>query len=173
MSEQDSYRYTIKEVRKLLGSLLIQINEPFEPIIAMALAMIPKDVTDYIVQKCFLISLWKTVDGIAIQTNDFKEKEYVIVISDDILEKCFGGGRQILPEHWNEVEGYSTILHEFAHCWLGHKSSPSLSEPERIRQENEAFGLAEEWFKDYNLYLRTKGQPTLWEQVRGKDDRQE
>ena len=173
MSKQDSYRYTIEEVNKLLDSLLIQSDESIKPIIARALTMIPRGVADYIIEKCFLLSLWKAVDGVVIQINQFKEKEYLIVISDDILEKCFGHGHEIMPEHWNEVEGYSTILHEFAHCWLGHKSSPSLSEPERIQQENAAFDLAEEWFKDYNLYLQANGQRTLWEQVRGKDEPQQ
>lgn len=172
MSKQDSYRYTIEEVNKLLGSLLIQSNESVKPVIARALTMVPKEIADYIIQKCFLLSLWKEADGSTIQISHFKEKEYLIVISDDILEKCFSQRRDIQLGLWNEVEGYSTILHEFAHCWLRHKSSPGLSESVVIQQEKETSGLAEEWFREYNLYLKTKGQPTIWEQVREKDEPQ-
>ncbi len=172
MSERDSYRYTIEEVNKLHESLLIQVNKSVKQIIARALTMVPKEITDYIIQKCFLLSLWKEADGSSIQISHFKGKKYLIIISDDILGKCFGRRHEVLQEDWNEVEGYSTILHEFAHCWLGHESSPSLSKSEGIYQENEASILAEEWLRDYNLYLQTKGQPTLWEQVRGKGELQ-
>lgn len=161
MREPDSYRYTVGDIKKLQRRLLIQVNESVKQIFIRVLTMIPKEVADYIIHKCFLLSLWKEVDGVSIQIDNFKEKEYLIAISDDMLEKCFGRGREIQPELWNEVEGYSTILHEFAHCWLGHKSTPSLSESERISQEKEAVDLAEEWFKEYNLYLKTNGQLTL------------
>ena len=173
MSKQDSYRYTIEDVNKLQGSLLNHSNESVKPIIDRALTMIPKETADYIIQKCFLLSTWKEVNGAAFQISYFKGKDYLIVISDDILENCFGRGRDILPEHWNEAEGYRTILHEFAHCWLSHKSSPGLAESERIHQEEDAFGVAEEWFSEYNIHLKTTGQPFILEQVREKYEHQE
>ena len=124
----------------MYGGELTRENGELLDVIAKLLTCVPTDVVDYLVKHCVVISSWQSYYGQYLPGELIRDKD-VILLSEYLLDG-------------EENQRDKTMLHEFAHCWLKHKS-PALEESmtgEDIwNQEEEADKLVYEWSRKKKL----------------------
>jgi hypothetical protein len=97
---------------------------------------VPAEIVDYLTAHCLVISTWQNCDGQYFPNRLLSNKD-VILLSEQLLDG-------------EEDQRNKTILHEFAHCWLRHKSpalKADMTGEEILKQEDEADALACTWGK--------------------------
>jgi len=105
--------YTLEEIDKMNGGVLIFGNENLKPIVVMLLTIIPKLIADCIIDNCIVTSTWNYGPGMTIPSQLIKRKN-VIVISKFALKS---------DDNYRDT----IILTEFAHCWLKHESKTLIN----------------------------------------------
>lgn len=104
--------------------------------ISWALSQVRKDIVDGIFENCVLLITEKSEKGTYYPKNTFIDKN-LICFSDSYIESA------------SDPEIEHTVLHEFAHYYLGHQI-PEEKE-EKAKQESEAEEQVKEWLEEFKI----------------------
>ena len=126
-------KYTSQQIYDKDGGVFTQDNPRLQHLVAKVLERIPSYVVDGLMEKCLIVC--PSVASGYIPNDEIGNKG-VIILNESILSSDI-----------NKVT--YTILHECAHCWLGH-NTPHWTRDESIareymRNEGEATDLVHQW----------------------------
>ncbi len=109
-------------------------------IILEALNILPEEVKEYFVENPVMFSAemyFRRANALCISHEDFKDCKRLIHINYHVWDY---GKKKIIR----------TILHELAHCYLGHEAGFGKSKKFISKLENEADRLADKWLRLYS-----------------------
>ncbi len=120
-------------IRKAFGYKLIGTNF-MKKIVSKTLSALPEKYVLFVTKYCWFVSTLSDSWAFTLKQNDLKKGEYLIFLSDELLNQS------------SEQIRY-TILHEVGHVILGHRNSIGQiqSKVEIRRQEEEADKFAKEY----------------------------
>ena len=133
------FMYTSEEIDYGLDMSLL-IPEYARSPLANAISYLPEDIIDFVIEKCFFISMDKECNGIHIAMDDFrfKDKSGLIILSDTLWSR-------------DEKAIAFIIAHEVAHAYKKHgfKSFEDTNPILNNKKEREADEQAILWLKPH------------------------
>lgn len=127
-----THRYTPEQVWYEDGGVVTLNSDRLRRAMSRALSKIPASVADYILKNCLLLMI-EPEEGGTFLPNRLIRHSHLLAFPHSLLDQ-------------SEEEIDRTILHEVAHCWLGHRWGLELPQEEDYEeQEKEAWAKVDEW----------------------------